>query len=116
MGRRGKIRNAQAARFSNTVFRWLNAAARVSLPVLVQIKHFRTDVVLYTAEVEDTDPQPLRTALLAASLGCANLDGASLVGANLAGASLAGADLFGADLDGANLDGARNLPEGVTAT
>ena len=56
-----------------------------------------TGQLLFTCEVEDDDPNPMRTAVT----------GANLTGANLTGANLTGADLTDADLTGANLTGAR---------
>jgi hypothetical protein len=74
--------------------------------VKIEIKHRWTGAVLYSTEVDDSDPLPLKTALVGANLDGANLDGANLDGANLDGANLVGANLDGANLVRANLDGA----------
>jgi uncharacterized protein YjbI with pentapeptide repeats len=82
----------------------------------VQIKSRYTDAVLFSAEVDDGDMQPLRTALMRAVASGADLSGANLRdaylrdaylrGANLSGAYLRGAYLRDAYLRGANLSGA----------
>jgi hypothetical protein len=72
----------------------------------ITIRHRWNGNVLYSTEVADDDPHPMRTALERAVASGANLAGANLAGANLAGAYLAGADLAGAYLAGANLAGA----------
>jgi uncharacterized protein YjbI with pentapeptide repeats len=77
----------------------------------IEIRNRWTDAVIYSTEVEDSDPYPVRTAvvrayLAGADLAGADLAGADLAGANLAGAYLAGANLAGADLARANLAGA----------
>jgi hypothetical protein len=73
----------------------------------IEIRHWYSNAVIYTTEVEDADLFPVRTAVDRASLIGASLDGASLDGASLVGASLDRASLVGASLDGASLDGAR---------
>ena len=72
----------------------------------IEIKNRWTDEVLYATEVDDADPQPIRTALERAILAGASLDRASLAGASLDRASLDGASLDGANLARANLGGA----------
>jgi uncharacterized protein YjbI with pentapeptide repeats len=72
----------------------------------ISIRHRHTDVVLYTTEVEDSDPAPIRTALQRAISARGNLAGAYLARANLARANLNDANLDGAYLADANLDGA----------
>ena len=78
-----------------------------------QIKHRRTNVVLFECDVPDNIASGLRTrytlekAVEAKTyLGGAYLDGAYLGGANLGGAYLDGAYLGGASLGGAYLGGA----------
>ena len=93
----------------------------------VKIMHRWSGDVLFSAEVEDSDLYPLRTALMRAVSARANLAGAyladadladayladaNLAGANLAGANLADANLAGAYLAGANLAGAKGLDNG----
>ncbi len=64
---------------------------------MIEIRHRRTETVLWTVEGE---------TLRGADLGDADLGGADLYGADLYGADLTGADLRGADLGGAHLRGA----------
>ena len=72
----------------------------------ITIRHRFTNDVLYTTEVADADPQPLRTSVERAVKAGADLCGADLCGADLSGADLSGAYLRYADLTGANLSGA----------
>ena len=72
----------------------------------VEIPHRWRGEAVYVAEVEDDDPNPLRTAVVMAVCSRANLTRANLRGADLEGANLRGADLEGANLTGANLRGA----------
>jgi len=93
----------------------------------VKIMHRWSRAVLFSAEVEDSDLYPLRSALMRAvsagenlagadladaNLAHANLAGAYLARANLAGAYLADADLADADLARANLADAKGLDNG----
>jgi hypothetical protein len=72
----------------------------------VHIYHHLTSATLASAQVQDDDPTPIRTALEHAVNQGANLAGAYLAGAILAGVNLADADLTGARLSGADLTGA----------
>jgi hypothetical protein len=76
------------------------------MTMLIEIKHRYTGAILYSTDVADNDPRPMRTALERAVAADANLARANLAGADLAGANLAGADLAGANLARANLAGA----------
>jgi hypothetical protein len=74
--------------------------------VKIEIKNRFTGTVIYSTEVEDNDPAPMRKAVERAVADGASLNVASLNGASLDGASLDGASLNGASLDGASLNGA----------
>jgi len=72
----------------------------------IQIKHRRTDGILYSCEVEDSDLFPIRTAIRDAYLRDADLRGANLRSADLRSADLRSANLRSADLRDADLRGA----------
>jgi uncharacterized protein YjbI with pentapeptide repeats len=72
--------------------------------MLVEIKHIN-GTVLYSVDLTNTDPYPLRTAVVQVVRERKSLAGAYLAGANLAGANLQGAYLQGAYLQGAYLEG-----------
>jgi len=72
----------------------------------IEIKNRFTSAVLYSTQVEDDDPNPIRTAVVRAVAADAYLAGANLAGAYLAGAYLADAYLADANLADAYLAGA----------
>ncbi len=61
--------------------------------------------VLFSTDVEDDDPRPIVTAILAAKASGSNLRGSDLRGSNLRCSDLSGSDLSGSDLRGSNLRG-----------
>jgi hypothetical protein len=69
----------------------------------IEIKHRFTGVVIYSCDVSDDEPRPLRAAVVQAIGTRANLADANLARANLADANLADANLAGANLADANL-------------
>ena len=84
--------------------------------IKIEIKHRRTDAVLFAADVALSIGERFRikaaleiAAKSGANLSGANLSRAYLSGANLSGANLSRAYLSGADLSGADLSGAKGV-------
>jgi len=74
--------------------------------MLIQIKSWLTDKVLFEGRYGDLSQAAVDAVRIRADLHDADLHGADLHGAYLHGAYLRGADLRGADLRGADLHGA----------
>ena len=70
---------------------------------MIQIKHRRTEAVLFESEAETLRKAVEEAVKQKAYLGGADLGGADLGDADLGGADLGDADLSGADLSGADL-------------
>jgi len=91
--------------------------------MIIEIKNFYTDAVVFSCDVPDSLDSGLRmraalekATASGANLRDANLSSANLRDANLRGAYLRGADLSGADLSGADLSGANNVDTAIAMT